>query len=93
MADDRDVIERHVEALRHIIESRCFAVPCRRERSPVHLIWGAADPIFEVAWARRWASQIPGATLDLVEGASHFVAEERGTEVAERILARLRRAA
>lgn len=69
-------------------QARCFAALRRWSRGPVNLVWGAADPIFEVSWAQRWASQIPDATLDLIEGASHFVAEECGAAVAERILAR-----
>jgi len=71
-------------------QARCFAALSSWARGPVHLIWGGADPIFTLDWAEAWAARIPGATLDVIEGASHFVAEERGAEVAERLLARMR---
>ena len=57
---------------------------------PVHLMFGDADPIFEPAWGERFASHIPGATFETIAGPGHFVPEERGAEVAERMLARLR---
>jgi len=40
---------------------------------PVHLAFGDADPIFTFDWAERWATEIPGATLDRIVGAGHFV--------------------
>lgn len=70
-------------------QARCFEVLSRWDHCPVHLVWGDADPIFPIEWAREWQSRIPGATLDVVPGASHFVAEEKGADVARRILARL----
>ena len=48
------------------------------------------DPIFELDWGRRWAQMLPGATFDVIESASHFVAEEAGHDVAEAILRRAR---
>ncbi len=41
--------------------------------SPVHVAFGDADPVFTWEWAERWAVEIPGATLDRIEGAGHFV--------------------
>jgi len=41
--------------------------------TPVHLAFGDADEIFTWEWARQWAAEIPGATLDAIPGAGHFV--------------------
>ena len=58
--------------------------------APVHLAFGDADPVFSFDWAERWAKRISGATLDRVAGASHFVQEEAGEELAEILLRRER---
>lgn len=39
---------------------------------PTHVAFGDQDPIFTWAWAEQWAAEM-GATLDRIEGASHFV--------------------
>jgi len=41
--------------------------------TPVHLAFGDSDPVFPWEWAEQWAAEIPGATLDRIEGAGHFV--------------------
>jgi len=58
--------------------------------APVHFAFGDADGIFTFDWAERWAKRIPGATLDRVSGANHFVQEEAGEELAELLLRRER---
>ncbi len=40
---------------------------------PVHVAFGDADPIFTWEWAEAWAAEIPGATLDRIPSAGHFV--------------------
>jgi hypothetical protein len=40
-------------------------------------------------WQKQWASQIPGATIDTVQG-PHFPQEERGPRIAELVLAYMR---
>ncbi len=42
---------------------------------PKHVAFGDQDPIFTWAWAEQWAAEM-GATLDRIEGASHFVQAE-----------------
>jgi haloalkane dehalogenase len=42
---------------------------------PKHVAFGDADPIFTWEWAEQWAAEL-GATLDRIEGASHFVQVE-----------------
>ncbi|MBK9178001.1 MAG: alpha/beta fold hydrolase [Acidimicrobiales bacterium] len=40
---------------------------------PIHVAFGDADQVFTWAWAEQWAAELPGATLDRIEGAGHFV--------------------
>lgn len=48
---------------------------------PVHVAFGDADPIFTWEWAERWAGEIPGATLDRIEQAGHFLQIDAGADV------------
>ena len=48
---------------------------------PVHVAFGDADPIFTWAWAEQWAAEIPGATLDRIEQAGHFVQIDAAADV------------
>jgi pimeloyl-ACP methyl ester carboxylesterase len=54
------------------------------------LIWGANDPVFPVADARRLAEILPNATLHVFEGVGHLPHEERGAEVTAAMLGFLR---
>ena len=40
---------------------------------PIHLAFGDADPVFPYETAEQWATELPGATLDRIPGAGHFV--------------------
>lgn len=71
-------------------QQRLFDALGRWSGCPVHLIFGDADPIFDARWGRAFAGHIPGATFETIAGPGHFVAEERGAEVAERMLVHLR---
>lgn len=59
-------------------------------KTPVHVIFGDQDQVFNVAWGRQFAAHIPGATFDVVEGAGHMV-QEVGAPLAELILQRIGR--
>lgn len=59
---------------------------------PTALIWGTADPFVPVRIAEELRAGIPGATLTRIEGAKHFVMEERPDEVNQALLALLDRA-
>jgi haloalkane dehalogenase len=73
-------------------QQRCFeALPGLGK--PVHFVFGDADPIFTWDWAERWASLVPGATLDRIAGAGHFVQEDAPDDVAAVLLRHLGRAA
>ncbi len=47
---------------------------------PVHLIWGADDPLFPVAHATRAHAAIPDCRLTVIEGAGHTPQAERPEE-------------
>ena len=53
----------------------------REATLPVHVAFADADPIFTWAWAEQWAAEIPGATLDRIEGAGHFVQIDAADDV------------
>ena len=54
---------------------------------PALVLFSDSDPIFTPAAAERLASRIPGAGLaEIVRGAGHFLQEEKGEEIAERIV-------
>jgi haloalkane dehalogenase len=48
----------------------------------VLLLWGADDPFAPVAGAKRFEREIPGSRLVAIEGAGHFVFDERRGECA-----------
>jgi haloalkane dehalogenase len=54
---------------------------------PALVLFSDSDPIFSPAAAERLASRIPGAgPAEIVAGAGHFLQEEKGEEIAERIV-------
>ncbi len=69
-------------------QSRAFAA-LKHWSKPVHVIFGASDPIFTPDWGKRWAGMIPGATFDAIEDAGHFCQEDAGGEIAARLLERI----
>ena len=70
-------------------QQRCYDVLTGWNK-PAHLIFGDADAIFTYEWAQKWASAIPGATHERIEGAGHFVQEDAPDDLAAAILRRLR---
>jgi haloalkane dehalogenase len=58
-----------------------------RWERPALVLFSDSDPIFSPAAAERLAARIPGAgPAEIVQGAGHFLQEEKGEEVAERIV-------
>jgi haloalkane dehalogenase len=54
---------------------------------PALVLFSDSDPIFSTAAAERMAARIPGAgPAEIVAGAGHFLQEEAGEEIAERIV-------
>lgn len=43
---------------------------------PTAILWGAEDPFYPVVLGERLQAAIPGATLDVVPGAGHFLPED-----------------
>jgi haloalkane dehalogenase len=53
---------------------------------PVLVLFSDSDPIFSTVAAEHMASRIPGAgPAEIVSGAGHFLQEEKGEEIADRI--------
>jgi haloalkane dehalogenase len=69
-------------------QQRCFEA-LKSWPKPAHFIFGDADQIFTFEWAQQWSSMIPGATLDKIAGAGHFLQQDAPDELAAAILARL----
>ncbi len=69
-------------------QMRCFDALTRWDK-PAHLIFGDADAIFTIEWAREWASRIPGTTVDGIAGAAHFVQHDAGPDVVDTLLRRI----
>ncbi len=58
-----------------------------RWEKPALVLFSDSDPIFSAAHAERMAALIPGAgSAETVAGAAHFLQEDRGEEIAERIV-------
>jgi haloalkane dehalogenase len=58
-----------------------------RWERPALVLFSDSDPIFSTVAAEHMASRIPGSgPAEIVVGASHFLQEERGEEIAQRIV-------
>jgi len=58
-----------------------------RWERPALVLFSDSDPIFSPQTAERMAERIPGAgPAEIVSGAGHFLQEEKGEEIAERIV-------
>jgi haloalkane dehalogenase len=58
----------------------------RRWDKPALVMFSDQDPIFSVAVGRRFQQLIPGARFKVVEGAGHFLQEEKGEAIAAEVL-------
>ena len=75
--------------LDHPSAAKMLEVSAELERweRPTLVLFSDSDPIFTPAAAERLASRIPGAgPAEIVPGAGHFLQEEKGEEIAERIV-------
>jgi len=54
---------------------------------PMLCLWADSDPILSPDTGRRFAAAIGAPEPEIIEGASHFLQEDRGTEIGERIAA------
>jgi haloalkane dehalogenase len=59
----------------------------KRWEKPALVLFSDSDPIFSPAAAEAMAARIPGAgPAEIVQGAGHFLQEQKGVEIAERIV-------
>jgi haloalkane dehalogenase len=75
--------------LEHPSAAKMLEVRAGLERweKPALVLFSDSDPIFTPVAAEHMASRIPGAgPAEIVEGAGHFLQEEKGEEIAERIV-------
>lgn len=73
-------------------EMRRVATALGAWERPTLVLFSTADPIFPVAAGRRFATLIPGAgPLETIDGAGHFLQEDRGEEVGSHLVDFLRR--
>ncbi len=57
-----------------------------RWEKPALVAFSDSDPIFPLRSGERWAERIPGAAdFVLIEGASHFLQEDKGEVIAEHV--------
>jgi pimeloyl-ACP methyl ester carboxylesterase len=56
---------------------------------PVHFIWGDSDAVFTLDWGKKWHSLIPHSTLDVMEGAAHFLQDSHGPQIVKAFLSRI----
>jgi len=58
-----------------------------RWENPALVLFSDSDPIFSPRAAERMAARIPGAgPAEIIPGAGHFLQEEKGQEIADRIV-------
>lgn len=58
-----------------------------RWEKPALVLFSDSDPIFSTVAAEHMASRIPGAgPAEIIRGAGHFLQEDKGEEIAERIV-------
>ncbi len=58
-----------------------------RWEKPALVLFSDSDPVFSPEAAERMAERIPGAgPAEIISGAGHFLQEEKGEEIAERII-------
>jgi pimeloyl-ACP methyl ester carboxylesterase len=55
-------------------------------RTPTLVVWGAGDSIIPVDCAEQYQSAIPGAQLQIIDGAGHWPHYEKPQELAETVL-------
>ena len=59
----------------------------REDERPMLCLWADSDPILSPETGRRFADAIGAPEPEIIEGASHFLQEDRGPEIGERIAA------
>lgn len=87
----RDALAAHIGALGRCDTTK-WSSRLGEVRVPAAIIWGAEDPFFPPSLGARLQAAIPGATLEVIPGASHFVPEDSPDHLRrsiEQLLARI----
>jgi pimeloyl-ACP methyl ester carboxylesterase len=83
-ADGRDALMAHLLAL-DCSETKALAPRLKDIVSPTAIVWGEHDPFLSANLGEQLRAAIPGATLEVVPDARHFLPEEAPHQVAETI--------
>jgi pimeloyl-ACP methyl ester carboxylesterase len=83
-ADGRSALVAHIRALT-TDETRELGGQLSRIAAPTAVVWGQQDRVIPLWVGRQLQQAIPGATLDVVPGARHFLPEEAPRQVADAI--------
>lgn len=89
-AEGRDALMRQLLAL-DPADTLAVAARLKDVVAPTTIVWGQHDPFLPVALAERLQAAIPGATLDVIPRARHFIPEECPVRVGDAIRELLRR--
>ncbi len=73
--EGRSTLIRHLRALDGA-ETAALAQSLGRIACPTAVVWGQGDPFLPVAVGERLRDAIPGATLDVVASARHYLPED-----------------
>lgn len=71
----RDALAAHLAAMRQC-DTTEWSARLGELRIPAAVVWGPNDPFLPVSLGERLRDAIPGATLEILPGASHFVPED-----------------
>jgi len=82
--DGRDALVSHIRALT-TDETRELGGQLARIAAPTAIVWGQQDRVIPLWVGRQLQQAIPGATLDIVQGARHFTPEEAPRQVADAV--------
>jgi 2-hydroxymuconate-semialdehyde hydrolase len=82
----RDALVRHIAAL-DARDSARLGSRLGEISAPTSVMWGAEDPFLPLSLGRRLADAIPGASLEIIAGARHFVPEDSPRQVADSLTA------
>jgi pimeloyl-ACP methyl ester carboxylesterase len=86
----RDALVDHIAAL-DTRETDALGTRLGEITIPTTVIWGAQDPFLPVSLGERLAGAIPGAALDVIADARHFLPEDAPRQVADSLTALLDR--
>lgn len=88
---DGDGCEAFLEHLRAVTADPAETIRPADITAPTAVVWGAEDSVLSLAYGRRLSESIPGSTLHVIEGASHYTPAEAGHGVAAAVAALLAR--